>query len=183
MDDYNAWVVGPIARANVERLQAEVIPRAEAWESSSGAEFAPKKTALIHFSRTRRRVQDAGPLLTRGVTVEASPQVKILGVVMDQELRYHAHAARMAKRGLRAAQALRRLRGLLPSMARQLYTSMVTPVVDYASVVWSTYAPSTAITTAEQVQRVGAMAVTAGFKTVSLVVAEAEAALVPVKDR
>lgn len=32
---------------------------------------------------------------------------------------------------LRAAQALRGLRGLLPSMARQLYTSMVAPVIDY----------------------------------------------------
>ena len=86
VDDYNAWVVGPSARANVERLQAKVIPHAEAWETSSGAEFAPEKTALIHFSRTRRRVEHAGPLLMRGVAVEASSHVKILGVLMDRQL-------------------------------------------------------------------------------------------------
>lgn len=66
--------------------------------------------------------------------MEASPHVKILGVLMDGQFRYHEHAARIAKGDLGAAQALRRLRGLQPNMARQLYTSMVTPVVEYASV-------------------------------------------------
>jgi hypothetical protein len=102
---------------------------------------------------------------------------------MDQQLRYHVHAGRMAKRGLRAAQALRRLKGLQPRVTRQLYTSMVTPVIDYASVVWSTLASSKIVTVAEHVQRLGATAVIAGFKTVSLVAAEAEAALVPVRTR
>ena len=183
VDDYNAWVVGPSAQANVERLQVEVIPRVEAWEISSGATFAPEKTALIHFTRTERRVQNAGPLQVKGVPVEASLQVKVLGVLMDQQLRYHMHAARTAKRGLRAAQALRRLRGLRPSTVRQLYTSMVAPVVDYASMVWSIYPSAKMITAAEQIQRLGARAVIAGFKTVSLAVAEAEAALAPVTDR
>ena len=183
VDDYNAWVVGPTAGENVQRLQAEVIPRVEAWEIGSGAAFAPDKTALIHFTRTKRRVQDATALLVKGVQIEASSQVKILGVLMDQQLRYHIHAARAAIRGLRAAQALRRLRGLQPSMARQLYTSAVAPVVDYASVVWSVYPSSRMITAAEQIQRLGAIAAIVGFKTVSLVVAEAEAALLPVTDR
>jgi hypothetical protein len=183
VDDFNAWVVGPSGRSNVERLQADIVPRAEAWESSSGATFAPEKTALIHFTRTMRRAQDAGALQVRGVQVEASSQVKILGVIMDQQLRYHLHAARTAKRGLRAVHALRRLRGLRPNTARQLYTSMVTPVVDYASVVWSTQPSVRMVTAAEQIQRLGATAVIAGFRTISLVVAEAEAALTPVVDR
>ena len=150
---------------------------------NSGAEFAPEKTALIHFSRTPRRIQNGEGLLIKGVPVVASPEVKILGVVMDQQLRYHVHAGRMAKRGLRAVHALRRLRGLQPRVTRQLYTSMVAPVVDYASAVWSTFASSKMVTVAEQVQRLGATAVVAGFKTVSLIVAEAEATLMPVRNR
>ena len=63
--------------------EASIIPRVEAWERNSGAEFAPEKTALIHFSRTPRRVQNAEGLLIKGISVVASPQVKILGLVMD----------------------------------------------------------------------------------------------------
>ena len=166
----------------MERLQVEVIPRAEAWEISSGATFAPEKTALIHFSRTERRVQNAGTLQVKGVQVEASPQVKVLGVLMDQQLQYHMHAVRTAKRGLRAVQALRRLCGLLPSTARQLYITMVAPVVDYASVVWSICPSAKIVAAPEQIQRLGARAVIAGFRTVSLSIAEAEAALAPLKD-
>ena len=39
------------------------------------------------------------------------------------------------------------------------------------------------VTVAEQVQRLGATAIIAGFKTVSLIVAEAEATLMPVSNR
>ena len=51
----------------------------------------------------------------------------------DQQLRYHLYAARMAKRGLRATQALRRLRGVAPSTGRQLFTSVFARVIDYGS--------------------------------------------------
>ena len=39
-------------------------------------------------------------------------------------------------RGNKAAMELKRLRGLSPLTARQLFTSMVPPVVDYAFNVW-----------------------------------------------
>jgi Reverse transcriptase (RNA-dependent DNA polymerase) len=138
VDDFNAWVTGPSAQADIERLQGEVIPKVEAWETSSGATFAPEKTALIHFTRTPARARETTPLRIKEISIVDSPQIKVLGVIMDQALRYHTHAARAAKRGLRAAVALRRLRGLRPSLARQLYTAMVTPVVDCASPVRST---------------------------------------------
>jgi hypothetical protein len=61
---------------------------------------------------------------------------KILGVMMDTRLRYKEHIVRAASKGREAAMELRRLRGLSPPTARQLFTSTVAPGVDYASSVW-----------------------------------------------
>ena len=52
---------------------------------------------------------------------------------MDTRLMYKEHIARAASKGLEAAMELRRLRGLTPASARQLFTSTVAPVLDYAS--------------------------------------------------
>src|SRR5216117_3306935 len=134
IDDYTAWVVGPSAQANREAIQ-DIIDRALDWESRSGATFEAEKTAIIHFSRNKERL-DITPFIIKGQAVEPQEQVKILGVIMDQQLRYKQHIARAATRGLKVAMALKRLKGLAPSAARQLFTSVVAPVVDYASNVW-----------------------------------------------
>jgi len=183
VDDFSAWVTGPSARENVERLQREVVPKVEAWETTSGATFAPEKTTLIHFTRAVGRLEDKRPLQVKGKVVDDVPQAKLLGVVMDRGLRYHTHMVRAAKRGLQAALALRRLRGLRPNTARQLYVATVAPVVDYASPVWSMGLPARMAGIAEQVQRIGAIAIIAGFKTVALPIAEAEASLMPTTQR
>ena len=96
------------------------------------------------------------PLSMKGDTIFDSPHVKILGVAMDQRLKYDNHAARVAKRGLRAVMALKRLRGLRPSTSRQLFDSIVTPTVDYASPIWSLGATAKLVKMAEEVQAIAA---------------------------
>ena len=72
--------------------------------------------------RTSSRLDDRIPLSMKGKTILDSPHVKILGVVMDQRLKYDIHAARVAKRGLRAVIVLKRLRGLRRSTSCQLFS-------------------------------------------------------------
>lgn len=86
-------MTGPSARDNVKTLQNDVIHRVEAWETTSGATFAPEKTALIHFTRTAKRLDDKDPLQVKGKWIEDRPQARLLGVVMDRGLRYHEHVA------------------------------------------------------------------------------------------
>jgi len=52
---------------------------------------------------------------------------------MDSKLKYREHVIRVASKGLEVALELKRLRGLSPATARRLFTSIVVPVVDYAS--------------------------------------------------
>ena len=117
--------------------------------------------------------------LTRKISglkeVRPKPHVKVLGIVMDKRLKYKEHIARAASEGLEAAVQLKRLRGLSPATARQLFTAMVSPVVDYASNVWRHACIYKAAKMLDRVQRIGAQAITGAFRTVATSVAEAEA--------
>ncbi|KAI2855330.1 hypothetical protein CBS13152_11454 [Aspergillus niger] len=134
VDDFTAWVTGSSAQTNREGIEG-IIKEALDWERRSGATFEADKTAIIHFTPKAYK-SDRGPFTVKGQTVEPKDHVKILGVLMDTSLKYKEHIARAASKGLEAVMELRRLRGLSPSTARQLFTSTVAPVVDYASNVW-----------------------------------------------
>jgi hypothetical protein len=183
VDDYTHWVVGPSAEANTTRLQARIIPRALQWARESGALFEPEKTSFIHFTRNPRlRQQPAVPLWIEGSPVLAQSAVKLLGVVLDQELRFRLHGAMAAKKGIQAALALKRLKGLTPKAARQLFTSTVTATVDYAASVWCTptrdhLVPVWVTKTLRAAQKIAAQAIVGLFRTVSLLIAESEASI------
>ena len=181
VDDYSAWVTGHSIQENIERLQLEVIPHLEHWGHVSGAIFNPAKTVLTHFSRKRTLRASEGveePLLRiNGVDVQPSPEIKILGVVLDSRLTYKSHIAKATKKGLRSAMALKRLRNLRPETARQLYKATVASKTDYASMIWAPNASRSSLEALERVQRVGAQAVVSAFRTVALSIVEAEAGL------
>ena len=181
VDDYNAWVVGPSAEANREGIQA-IIDRALEWERRSGATFEGKKTAIIHFTRCPDRT-DAAPFMIKGQVIVPSATAKILGVLMDTQLRYKQHIARATTKGLLAALALKRLRLVSPRTARQLFGATVAPVVDYASSVWMHACGAKGMALMNRIQKVGAQAITGTFRTVATAVAEAEASIRTVGER
>jgi hypothetical protein len=181
VDDFTAWVTGPTAQSNREGIEA-IIAEALDWEKRSGATFEADKTAIIHFAPKAHKT-DQEPFTIKGQTVVPRDHVKILGVLMDTRLKYKEHIARAASKGLEAAMELRRLRGLTPATARQLFTSTVAPVVDYASTVWMHACKDKASGPINRVQRVGAQAIVGTFLTVATSVAEAEAHIAAAQHR
>ncbi|KAJ5709444.1 hypothetical protein N7493_010778 [Penicillium malachiteum] len=153
VDDYTAWVTGPTAQSNREGIET-IINEALDWERRSGATFEADKTTIIHFAPKMRKF-DHSPFTIKGQTVVPRDHVKILGVLMDTRLKYKEYIARAASKGLEAAMELRRLRGLTAATARQLFTSTVAPVVDYASNVWMHACRDKAMGPINRVQRVG----------------------------
>jgi hypothetical protein len=121
--------------------------------------------------------------MVRGQTVEPQDYVNILGVVMDVKLKYKEHIWRAASRGLEAAMELRHLGGLSTSTARQLFTSTVVLVVDYASNVWMHAYKDKLVGPINRVQRMAAQAIVGTFLTVATSVAEAEAHIATAQDR
>jgi hypothetical protein len=157
------------------------VDKATKWERKSGATFEQDKTAFIHFTRNRSQA-DHQPVMIKGKAIEPVSSTKILGVIMDSELRYKQQVARAATKGLMAAMALRRLQGLPPAIARRLFEVSIIPVVDYASCIWM-YAPSKDRNTLSRVQKIGAQAITGCFRTIATAVAEAEACIRTVQER
>lgn len=175
-------MVGKTAAENTDRLQA-IVQRATEWESRSGASFEGDKTAFIHFTRNKTRQPTDDRINVKGEEIRPTPRVKILGLVMDSRLRYPEHMARAATKGLQAAMALKRLRGLSPSVTRKLFNATVAPVVDYASSVWMHARRPSAEKVLKRVQTIGGQAVVGCFQTVGTAVAEAEANLPTIEER
>ena len=181
VDDFTAWVAGPTAQSNREGIMS-VIDTAMEWEKRSGATFEAEKTAIIHFTRGAHK-SDTEPFTIKGQQVHPKSHVKILGLVMDVRLKYKEHIARASAKGLETALALKRLRGLPPATARQLFTATVTPTVDYASNVWRHACIDRRAKMLDRVQRIGAQAITGAFSTTATRVAEAEAHISSVQER
>ena len=184
VDDYTAWIVGESAADNTRRIQEEILPVLEKWERESGAVFEASKTAFIHFTRVKTALRDdSQPLQFKGNLIEPTTAVKILGVLFDQDLRFKLHVSKVAGKAYKAALALKRLKGLRSSSARQLFSATVAPVMDYASPIWYLVVPDKTMKLLEQAQRVAAQAIACCFKTVALPIAEAEAGIPSLRQR
>ncbi|KJZ67989.1 hypothetical protein HIM_12623 [Hirsutella minnesotensis 3608] len=181
VDDYSAWVTGPTAEANREGIQA-IIDDALEWEARSGATFETEKTTIIHFTRAAVRSSDI-PFLIRGQEVRPKKRAKILGVIMDDELRFQEHMMKAAASGLGAAMGLRRLKMLSPRVSRQLFEATVAPAMDYASNVWTHALRAKQVGWMNKAQMIGAQAITGAFRTVAKTVAMAEADIRTVGER
>jgi hypothetical protein len=181
VDDFTAWVAGPTADSNREGIEA-IIEQALDWERRSGATFEAEKTAIIHF--TRKEYKSATSSFTiKGQIVQPKRYVKILGLVMDAELKYDKHIGRAAAKGLKAVLELRRLTGLSAATARQLFTCTVAPTVDYASNVWMHAFKDKLVRPINRIQRIGAQAIVGTFLKVATSVAEAEADIPSAQER
>lgn len=86
--------------------------------------------SITHFTRKAYKF-DTHAFVIKGQVVEPKTHVKVLGMIMDSSLKYKEHMVRASTKGLEPAMELQRLRGLTPATARQVFTAMVAPVVDY----------------------------------------------------
>lgn len=167
------------AEENVARIQAEDIPRIEAWARRTGSCFAAEKTELIHLTRKKGGPLD-GQVIMNGTAVLPSTTAKLLGVVFDRELRWKEHVQQAIKRATNTTIALSGLRHLCPEQMRQLYQACVTPVVDYASIVWhDPLRDKTHLRHLNTVQRTPLICILSAFRTVATITLEVEAHVLP----
>ena len=75
------------------------------------------------------------------------------------------------------------MRALSPLTAHQLFTAIVAPVINYASLIWMhTLGPSTT-KVIRQIQKLGGQAITGAFSLVAEAIIKAEAYILPLKVR
>ena len=179
IDDYFRWRVGGSPEENLAKIQSEDVPRIEEWARRTGSCFAAEKTELIHITR-KRGVHLQGHITFDGTDVKPSPRAKLLGVVLDQGLRWKEHVQQTIKRATKMTLALSGLRHLRPEQMRQLYQACVAPIVDYASTVWhDPLRDKVHLRHLNTVQRTVLIRTLSAFRTVATTTLEVEAHILP----
>ena len=101
-----------------------------------------------------------------GVSIQPNQTAKILGVILDKELRIKQYISYVASKVITQYLAVKRIKGLSPRAVRQLYTATVTAITDYAVSTW--YRPQIkgiikAKKDLDVIQRLGAQAIIGAF--------------------
>ena len=110
----------------------------EEWGARWQVTFAPEKTQAMVCSRSpAAKAAMAGKLFFGGGVLPLQEEVKILGVEVDQGLRFDSHVKAIAKKASQRISALRRVAGFLDRKGRLLlYKAQVRPHLEYAALSW-----------------------------------------------
>ncbi|KAI0993722.1 hypothetical protein K3495_g14462 [Podosphaera aphanis] len=182
-----AW--GENAHDNCRTLE-QAHDRCLAWARRYGAEFAPEKYQLIHFSRKTKRSTDlSNGIQVEGIDVSPITEMKVLGVLVDSRLRWGAQVAQAANKGEAAYNALSRITSSVwgPSLhqARLVYSSVVRLKMLYGSQIWGNRCDGQPMAKSlmgklERVQNKCLRKVTGGYKRTPKLTLEREAAILPI---
>ncbi|QRW06107.1 Reverse transcriptase from transposon X-element protein [Ceratobasidium sp. AG-Ba] len=140
IDDITLLVWGRSAEENNARLLDMMTRKRGAlnWSHTHNSTFELDKTALIHFSPNKKLARP--PLVIGPQTIQAVKSHTLLGVILDQELRFKEQCNKALIKGLQWTSQLGRLArmsyGASPRTARRLYLSIAVPRFTYAADVW-----------------------------------------------
>ena len=133
-DDTNIIAFGQTAQENCRTLE-RAWAVCEKWSESRGMEFAPGKSELIHFSRTRNPLTDRVQL--GNTTKEPTTSTRFLGVWLDRKLTWKAHLKEVQQKLETQRLALTRLAaaswGFSLPRAREVYAKVIRSAMAYGA--------------------------------------------------
>ena len=131
-------VMGSISDANdVSRLQAD-LDNIYRWSEANNAQFNSEKFECIRYGRNKDLIDSTVYYSNSHNTIKSSPCVRDLGVTMSNDCKFTEHIKTVAKAAnLKCAWILRvfKTRASFPLLT--LWKSLVLPILDYCSQLWS----------------------------------------------
>lgn len=141
-DDVGLLAISTDLQTNCIALQT-ALQEALKWGLAEGITFDPKKSELIHFTRSRKDPPPAdSPHISAGgyIVQEADTPLKWLGVYFDRRLTFKQHVKIMAAKAGKVGNALRSLgkttRGVPPIFIQQAVTACVLKKAYFAAETW-----------------------------------------------
>ena len=184
-DDLNALAYSKSTEQNCKLLE-RAHDEALAWAKRHGIQFEPRKYELIHFTRATRRFNlQATIRLGNGLVKEPTKEVRVLGVWLDSKLTWQPHMRKLVDKAAKQLGALTSITSSTwgPSFARarQIYTSVVRPLITYAAPVWvtETTVRSSGFRKLESIQNKALRTITGGYKATPTRLLEAETFIPP----
>jgi len=172
-----------------------MLDRQEAWSVAHNSPVEITKFKCVRFSRCADTTCPDFVCEGTGAVIKCSASARLLGVEVDQELRWHHHVQLAVQKGEALLHAANRLTrpsfGLPAGHVRKIYTAIALPKVEYALPVWYTpvhgAAPGTRAVGSvkhtreiEKVQRLACKLTTGAFKSTATDVLELHANIPPV---
>jgi len=179
-DDVFLTVTGKTA-SDVESAANQALKFISNWGRSAKLTFSPAKTQAINFTSASKSIS----LIMDDTEVHMSPQLKLLGVILDSNLNFIAHAKYIVQKASKVFKNLckfvRPTWGVHPSNVETIYRHVVEPMITYAAGVWGRAAERSSIKRLlRSFQRTFAIRAIRAFHTVSAVSASALAQFVPI---
>ncbi|UYV82634.1 hypothetical protein LAZ67_22000283 [Cordylochernes scorpioides] len=114
----------------------------EKWAMELKMTINPIKTNLCVFSTDRKNRHKFNPKISiNNQIIDKIRNPKYLGVILDEELRFTEHIISTSNRATRKLNILRRLCGTnwgaKPKTLRTTYTTLIRPIMEYATPVWA----------------------------------------------
>ena len=138
-DDVNIITIGKTTRQSCrdqERVQGICL----GWANRHGAKFAPEKYKVIHL--TRRKLSTAERQRTPNIGITSPPEesIRILGVLIDQKLKWKEQIQAVIYKAKRMEGALRRITAATwgsPALAgRTIYKATIRSLIAYGCEAW-----------------------------------------------
>ena len=139
-DDGTIWISGDDWKGLLESLKVdfkEVLKWARKWR----LKLSIVKTEFSMFSLDNQVLEEARMYNFdfEGQIVKYNPKPKILGVTLDEKLKFETHVEMVERKALRSLNSLRKVKEteiISPSCMLQLYKGLVIPQLEYAAPVW-----------------------------------------------
>ncbi|PQE33417.1 reverse transcriptase protein [Rutstroemia sp. NJR-2017a WRK4] len=138
-DDTNILIYGTSTKSKYRMLE-RIHERCLKWAERHGMKFSPGKYELTHFTRSHTKFNVTAGVNFGSVRKEPSGEVRILGVWLDTKLTWSAHARKVTRKATSQIGALTRLTastwGASFAWSRQIYSSVVRPMLTYGAMLW-----------------------------------------------
>eukprot|EP00660_Eupelagonema_oceanica_P013114 gene13114-biopygen17663 len=114
----------------------EALAQYHSWATENGIAPEPEKTQLmISAAAAKLQARHTVGVLMNGTHIEPAETIRILGVLLDEQLTWEAHAADAARRAHNAIHAVHRTARHLPTRDRgDLMAALALPYLDYCQV-------------------------------------------------
>lgn len=154
------------------------------WGTGVKLEFGPQKTQVIGFSNKSNKCN----ICINSKKITFTNQIKYLGVIIDNKLKFIKHSDyvidKAKKLFFKLSTFIRPTWGVHPDNVKTIYKQVIEPIICYASGIWSDALRYKHVTKKLlSLQRLFAIKIIQGFRTVSTIAAISIAQLTPLPDK
>ena len=140
-DDSTATYSGPNLN-NVLNVIEKEFPKVLDWLTANKLIINLSKTHLMVFTNKKR--PQTVSLNVKGTLISETNETKFLGIILDNNLSWHAHIKHISSKISKSASILKYLKYIFPSVIlKTLYQTLVFPYINYCNIIWGSACKTT----------------------------------------